>query len=731
MKHTLALLLLTGSIGASAQLHIATDNTSMLFDAEKGNKFEFVYYGPSLSDTDIATIMKTEKHLDAYPAFGMNPVEDFVFAVTHADGNMSSDLRVENVSTEENTSENSRITRVRLKDTLYPLYVDICYLTRKGCDVIETWAEFTNKENKPVTLTRFASGYLPIRRGNTWFSHFNGAWGNECQLVQEELKPGIHKVINTDGVRNAHFAHSEAMFSLDGKPDDRQGRTIGAALCYSGNYDLTVNTDHTAWHKFYAGIDPANSAYRLQKNETFTTPAIALSYSDRGTSGVSRNFHRWGRKYRLMHGDKERKVLLNSWEGVYFDVNEPVLKEMMCDIADMGGELFVLDDGWFGDKFPRDSDKQGLGDWMINRRKLPDGVNGLLKAADSLGIKFGIWIEPEMVNSKSELYSKHPDWVIKAPGRDLVYGRGGGQLVLDLGNPAVQDHVFSVFDNLMTEFPAIDYIKWDANMSVRNFGSQYHPADRQSHLYTSYHKGFENVCKRIREKYPDVTVQACAGGGGRVNWGVLPYFDEFWVSDNTDPLQRIYIQWGTSYFFPAIAMAQHISASPCHATYRSTPIKYRVDVAMSGRLGIELQPSQMTPFELDFCKKAVATYKQIRPFVQFGDQYRLHSPFDGDGVAALMYIDEAKDNAVFFWYKTEYFHNHFYPRITMDGLDPDKVYRVTELNRIDKKPLKYEGKEFTGAWLMANGLEFPERHNLDADIRTDWSSRVLRLEAVK
>ncbi len=730
MKKTITSLVLALSLPLSAQVHVQSRNLSLLLDAQPGKKIECVYFGPALHKGDIPSVMKSEKHVDTYPAFGMTPTQEYAFAATHADGSMATETVVDKVEQTRDEAAGTTLTRVKLKDKIYPFFVDVCYLTYDDSDVIETWTEFRHTERKPVTLTRFASGYLPVRRGNTWLSHFTGNWGNECQLIQEPVTPGIKKITNPDGVRNGHNAHAEVMFSLDGKPDERTGRTIGAALCYTGNYDVTVNTDGTNYIKFFAGIDPANSAYTLEKGENFTTPVLAFTYSDRGTSGVSRNFHKWGRSHKMIHGDKERKVLLNSWEGIYFDINEPVLKDMMHDIADMGGELFVLDDGWFGDKYPRDNDKQGLGDWMIDRRKLPNGIGNLIKTADSLGIKFGIWIEPEMVNEKSELYAKHPDWVIKAPGRDIVYGRGGGQMVLDLGNPAVQDHVFGVFDNLMSEYPDIDYIKWDANMSVRNFGSQYHDAAHQSRLYIDYHRGLENVWKRIRAKYPDVTIQACAGGGGRVSWGVMPYFDEFWVSDNTDPIQRIYMQWGTSYFFPAMAMAQHISASPCHSTYRTSPFKYRVDVAMSGRLGIELQPKQMTESEREFCKKAVETYNQIRPIVQLGEQYRLHSPFEEDGIAALMYVDEPKDHAVFFWYKTEYMHAHRYPRVPMDGLDPNRMYRITELNRIDTKPLSFEGKEYSGAYLMANGLDFPDRHVLDAENHTDFQSRILRLDAV-
>ena len=243
---------------------------------------------------------------------------------------------------------------------------------------------------------------------------------------------------------------------------------------------------------------------------------------------------------------------------------------------------------------------------------MPDGIEGLLRDAKKNGVKFGIWIEPEMTNTKSELYEKHPDWVIKAPKRDAVVGRGGTQLVLDLGNPKVQDFVFDVVDDLLTKYPDIAYIKWDANMPIMNHGSQCLPAADQSHLYIAYHRGFSNVIDRIRAKYKDVVIQCCASGCGRANWGFLRGFDEFWVSDNTDALQRVYMQYGTSFFFPAIAMASHISAVPNHTVFRTTSLKYRIDVAMSGRLGMEIQPKNMTKEEKALCRKAIAEYKEIR-----------------------------------------------------------------------------------------------------------------------
>ena len=303
--------------------------------------------------------------------------------------------------------------------------------------------------------------------------------------------------------------------------------------------------------------------------------------------------------------------------------------------------------------------------------------------------------------------------------------------MLDLGNPEVQDFVFGIVDNLMTKYPEIAYIKWDSNMGIQSHGSTYLTKDNQSHLYINYHRGFEKVCQRIRAKYPDLVIQACASGGARANWGVLPYFDEFWVSDNTAALQRIYMQWGTSYFFPAIAMGSHIGSNPNHQTFRNIPIKFRIDVAMSGRLGMEIQPKNMTAEEKALCKNAIAEYKQIRPVVQFGDIYRLVSPYDKLGVASLMYVSEAKDKAVFYWWKTETFVNQHLPRVRMAGLNPAKTYRVHELNRIDNKPLKFEGKTFTGQFLMDNGLEIPYTHDVDYNKLNSWASRVLLLEEVK
>ncbi len=695
------------AIAKAEIVDISTPKTSLILDAEKGGGLRLLHYGNRMESTDIATLKDAGAiNRNAYPVYGILPQGEAAMSVTHADGNMTTDVEVTGINT-TTAPDGAKVTTIAMRDKVYPFDLNVNYRTYPGEDVIETWVDVTNNEKGTVRLNRFMSGYLPVRYGDVWLSQLYGSWANEGKLSQTPLNHGVRMIKNKDGVRNSHTSHAEIMLSLDGKPQENTGRTIGAALEYSGNYKLFIDTDDSDYHHFFAGINEENSAYNLKKGESFVTPPLALTYSEEGLSGVSRNFHRWGRNHRLHNGDKERSILLNSWEGVYFDIDEAGMANMMKDIADMGGELFVMDDGWFGAKYPRDNDSTSLGDWVVDTDKLPNGIQGLIDTAKANGVKFGIWIEPEMTNTVSELYEKHPEYIIKAANRPATQGRGGTQLVLDLANPKVQDIVFTVVDTLMRKYPEIDYIKWDANAPIMDHGSQYLTADNQSHLYIDYHNGFETVLNRIRKAHPDVTIQACASGGGRANWGVLPWFDEFWTSDNNDALQRIYMQWGTSYFFPAIAMGSHISASPNHQTFRRIPVKFRADVAMSGRLGLELQPKNMTDEEKAIVKNAIADYKKIRPIVQFGDIYRLVSPYDGKGIASLMYVNPDKNDAVFYWWKTETFMNQQLPRVVMAGLDPDKTYTVHELNRIDNEPLSFEGKSFTGRYLMSNGLEIP------------------------
>ncbi len=728
-KIMLALSLLAVSFAHATEqpkrVLVETPHMSVVLEVSADIQPRYVYLGERINKQDVDNAEPVSR-TPIYPAYGSELVHESALAITHADGSMATDLRY--VDTKVVAETNATVTVLHMQDKVYPVDVNVCYRAYKDVDVIETWIEIQNNEKRTVTLNRFASAMLPIRKGNVWMTSFHGAWGNEARLVERPLQRGFVMVKNKNGVRNSQTEHAEVMFSLDGRPEENHGRTIGAALCYTGNYRMQVETYNTGYHYLLAGIDEECSAYHLGRGERFVTPVLAFTYSNEGKGGVSRTFHHWGRKYKLCHGNQLRDILLNSWEGVGMNVKEKEMDSMMTDFHDLGGELFVMDDGWFGSKYQR-TERSALGDWVADTRKLPGGIDALLADAKKHDVKFGIWIEPEMTNEKSELYERHPDWVINAKNRPLVGGRGGNQLVLDMANPKVQDFVFGVVDNLLTRYPQIAYIKWDANMSIMSHGSQYLTAADQSHLYIAYHEGLKKVLDRIRTKYPNVVMQSCASGGGRVNWGILPYFDEWWVSDNTDALQRIFMQWGTSHFFPAIGMASHVSASPNGQTHRQLPLKYRFDVAMSGRLGMEMVPNELTAAERQQATKAIADYKTIRPVVQLGDLYRLVSPFNGSHVASLMYVSDTKDRAAFFWWKLENFVDDHLPRITMAGLDPNKVYTIRELNRIDNEPLFCEGRKYTGAYLMNYGIDLPTGHNVKNVETGGWASRVLCLVA--
>ena len=349
------------------QVTVQTKNVTMVLDVENGKQPQYVYFGTKLSDYDLANLQKpVNGRMDAYPIYGLNCPAEAALAMKHADGNMSSAMYVTGLERKDN------VLRISLKDPVYPVSAVLCYKAYQNEDMIETWVEITNGEPKPVTLTQFASICLPIRRGNVWLSHFYGSWANEARLVEEPLLPGEKVIKNKDGSRNSHTDHAEVMFSLDGKGQENTGDVIGAALCYSGNYQLKIDTDDTEYHYFFAGINPDNSEYHLKKGETFVTPKVALSFSKSGLSGVSRNFHKWGRKYMLMHGDKERKILLNSWEGVYFDINQKGMDQMMGDIASMGGELFVMDETalWATGWLTKISSQRALRDFCVMQRNM-------------------------------------------------------------------------------------------------------------------------------------------------------------------------------------------------------------------------------------------------------------------------------------------------------------------------------------------------------------------------
>ena len=452
MKRILSLLALCSLLVPMSNLSakdvfVNTPKTTLMLSVNEGSTPRIHYYGSRINAGQAQEIYDAMSiNYDAYPAFGRNSYDETALSVTHADGNMSTELVV------TGSRQEGDLTIISLKDKKYDFFVDLYYKANDKSDVIETWTVIRNGEKKPIRLEQYASGVMTLRQEGAWITHFHGTWGAEAQMTEEPLTAGLKNIVCHDGVRGGMDDRAEVMISLDGKPQENSGRVIGAALCWTGNYKLRLETRGKYRHTLIAGIDDLHTAYTLKPGESFQTPELALTYSTEGKGGVSRAFHRWGRNVKLHNGHGLRDILLNSWEGVYMNVNQEVCEQMMDGIKELGGELFVVDDGWFGRKYRRTDDTQGLGDWMTDTQKLPNGVPALLKAAEDRGLKFGIWIEPEMTNSKSELYETHPDWVVAHPTRELSKGRGGTQLVLDMSNPKVQDFVFGIVDNLVKQF---------------------------------------------------------------------------------------------------------------------------------------------------------------------------------------------------------------------------------------------------------------------------------------
>jgi alpha-galactosidase len=712
IKYTLLFILNCSflTVLAQAPIVLQTKNTHLVLTVGNNHRLYQSYLGARL--TAAADIEKLSGGREVYLTAGMENQFEPAIRLVHADGNPS--LELEYVSHKTEQKGDVYYTSIILKDPAYPVEVTLQYKAYYNEDVITCNSIIQHHEKKAVRLTQYASGMLHFSADNYWLTQFHGDWAREANVVEEKLTNGIKNIESKLGAR-ANFYQTPAFFlSLNNAATETSGELIAGSLGWTGNFQFTFEIDQRNQLRVRSGINPFASDYTLQPNETFTTPEFIFTYTNQGKGQASRNLHRWARNYAVLDGKGPRLTLLNNWEATYFNFNEAKLIELFDGAKQLGVEMFLLDDGWFGNAFPRDNDKAGLGDWQENKSKLPNGIGKLVQEATNRGIKFGIWLEPEMVNPKSELYQKHPEWILRLPNRAENLARN--QLVLDLTNPQVQDFVYSIVDDMLTKNPGVAYIKWDCNRSMTNAYSVY-LKEKQSHLFIEYTRCLYKVLERLRAKYPHLPIMLCSGGGGRTDYGALKYFTEFWPSDNTDGLERIFIQWGYSYFFPANTMAAHITSMG-----KGQSLKFRTDVAMNCRMGYDIRVNEFTPQELQFSQEAIKTYKRISDIIWFGDLYRIISPYD-EPRAVTMYVNENKSKAILFNYHLNIRRKDIFTRVQLQGLDAQKKYRFKEINLFPgtKATNPDNDKVFTGEYLMNIGL------NLTAGKVTSLTSNVYEL----
>ena len=681
---------------------IETAHVSLVLTVGDNHKLYQTYLGPRLAAADQQRLPPPgpfDAYMpapnEAYVPAGTDNLFEPALGLVHADGNPSLALQFADVQTQP-AGDDLIATTIHLHDPAYPVDVRLHFAAYQQEDVIKTWVEIIHREKKPVVLTNYASAMLRLQAPHYWLTQLHGDWAAEAKEVESELTSGL-KVVDSKlgGTRAGWYQTPSFLLALDRPATETSGQVLAGTLAWTGSFRLAFEVDNLNVLRVLPGINPYASAYTLPANQPFITPEFIFAYSPAGKGLASRNLHRWARRYGVLDGTQPRPTLLNNWETTLTSFTEGRLDSLMGDAARLGVDVFLLDDGWFGNKYPRNNDRDGLGDWQPDRRKLPHGIGHLVQTATKAGIRFGIWVEPEMVNPRSELYEKHPDWVLRLPNRPEDYSRH--QLVLDLTNPKVQDFVFSVVDAQLSQGAA--YLKWDCNRMMTSAYSPYLGRD-QSHLYIDYVRGLYKVLGRMRQKYPHVPMMLCSGGGARADYGGLKYFSDFWASDNTDAFERVFIQWGFLNFFPSNVLASHVTN-----WNRQHTLKFRTDVAMMGKFGYDLDVSKLTPTELQFSQQAVKNYQRLTSVLAQGDLFRLRSPYEGNQVA-LLYVDEAQRHALACSYNLHTrFHEPVIP-VRLQGLNPSLRYRVTEINLLpNQKPeLPAHDQIYSGDYLMKVGL---------------------------
>jgi alpha-galactosidase len=556
---------------------------------------------------------------------------------------------------------------VTLKDTVTGVAVELSYTVFAKGGALARSARVINQGQETVYLNRAMSLCLDLPDDDYEWIQFSGAWGRERQPAKRKLAKGLQAVESMRG----NSSHEQNPFLILKRPgtDEFQGEAFGVSLVYSGNFLIQGEVNSHSETRILAGIHPDCFTWKLAPGDEFQTPEAVLVYTDRGLNSLSQSFHRLYQR-RLARGiwrDKERPILINNWEATYFNFTEEKLLALAKKAKECGIELFVLDDGWFG---ARTHERAGLGDWVANPNRLPEGITGIAEKIEAIGLKFGLWFEPEMVNLDSDLYRAHPDWVLATPHRPMSQGRF--QHVLDYSRKEVVDGIYQMMAKILRE-AKVSYVKWDMNRSITECYSAAYPADQQGEIFHRYILGVYDLYDRLTKEFPHILFESCASGGGRFDPGMLYYAPQAWTSDDSDAVERLKIQYGTSMCYPISSMGSHVSIAPNHQLHRNTPLDTRANVAYFGTFGYELDLTALPEEEIETIKEQVVFMKKYRKVLQYGRFYRLQSPWDGTD-SAWMVVNEEQTLAIVGWYRILNRINDSYTRVPLKGLNPNLSY---------------------------------------------------------
>lgn len=727
--------------------HLYNDTISYIMCILKNGHIGQLYYGKAIHDKeDFSYLVETAyrpmtayvyegdksfslEHIrQEYPVYGTTDYRQPAVEILQENGSRISDFRYEShtisqgkpklaglpATYTEDDSEAQTLS-ITLRDSVTNIRVELLYTIFANDGIIARSAHFFNEGTQSVHLLTAISLSLDLPDSDYIWMQLSGAWSRERYIKERKLEQGIQAIGSIRG--NSSHQHNPFLVLKRPSTTETSGTAIGFSFIYSGNHRIQAEVDTYNTTRVTVGIHPTGFDWKLEPLEEFQTPEAVMVYSEQGLNGMSQTFHRLYQK-RLARGywrDRPRPILNNNWEATYFDFTEDKLVEIASKAKECGVELFVLDDGWFG---ARCGECAGLGDWFANTDRLPNGITGLSERIEALGMKFGLWFEPEMVNKDSDLYRAHPDWIIQTPKRNASHGRN--QFVLDFSRQEVVDAIYDMMAKILSE-AKISYIKWDMNRSITECYSCALPADRQGEVFHRYILGLYNLYDRLTSTFPQVLFESCASGGGRFDPGLLYYAPQGWASDDSDAVERLKIQYGTSLCYPINSIGSHVSVIPNHQLFRNTPLHTRANVAYFGTFGYELDLNKLTEEEIEEVKAQVAFMKKYRSLLQFGTFYRLKSPFEGNETI-WMVVSEDKKTALVGWYRVLNVVNAPYTRIQLQGLLPDTLYENTASGTL------HYGDELMNLGLITSDVTVGEVP-ADKSPCTDFESRIYILKA--